>query len=175
MGASTPALVGGAANGDHRLTRWLPLEPRHQNGLARAGVRLKKDLLCGRRPTRFAATCFSFAGRSARLITRRCHPIARSDQALCGPEPWSGRCVTQRDFSKRSAAKVAVLCSAPEGTMEFCVSFLLCLDEGQQRTIGRRGRDANGASTADAGTADRGLRGGKIGCSKHETGTAALG
>jgi hypothetical protein len=58
MGASTPALVGGATNGDHRLTGWLPSEPGHQNGLARAGVRLKKDLLCERRPTRFAATRF---------------------------------------------------------------------------------------------------------------------
>src|SRR5216684_2583775 len=54
-------------------------------------------------------------------------------------------------------------------------SFLLCLDESQQRTIGRRGRDANGACTADRGTADRLLRGGKIGCREHETGTAALG
>ena len=68
-----------------------------------------------------------------------------------------------------------VLCSAPEATMEFCVSFLLRLDEGQQRTIGRRRRDANGASTVDTGTADRLLRGGKIGCCKHETCTAALG
>ena len=55
------------------------------------------------------------------------------------------------------------------------VSFLLCLDEGQQRTIGRRGRDANGASTADTGTADRLLHGGKIGCRQHEARTAALG
>jgi hypothetical protein len=58
MGVSTPALVGGAANADHRSTGWRPSEPRHQNGLARAGVRLKKDLLCERRPTRFAATRF---------------------------------------------------------------------------------------------------------------------
>ena len=51
----------------------------------------------------------------------------------------------------------------------------LRLDEGQQRTIGRRRRDANGGSTADTGTADRLLRGGKIGCRQHEAGTAALG
>ena len=78
-------------------------------------------------------------------------------------------------LAKRSAAKAEVLSSAPEGTMEFFVSVLLCLDEGQQRTIGRRGRDANGGCTADTGTADRLLRGGKIACRKHETGTAALG
>ena len=59
--------------------------------------------------------------------------------------------------------------------MEFSVNFLLRLDEGQQRAIGRRGRDANSTSTADIGTADRLLRGGKIGCRKHEAGTAALG
>jgi hypothetical protein len=175
MGASTPALVGGATNAHHRSTGWLSLEPRHQNGLACAGVRLKKDLLCERPPTRFAATRFSFVGRCGSLITRRRHPTPPSGQTLCRPEPWSGSCVTQRDFSKRSAAKAEVLCSTPEATMEFCVSFLLCLDEGQQRTIGRRGRDANGASAADTGTADRVLRGGKIGCRKHEAGTAALG
>src|SRR5712691_12440376 len=55
------------------------------------------------------------------------------------------------------------------------VSVLLCLDEGQQRTIGRRGRDANGGATADTGTADRLLRGGKVGCRQHEARTAALG
>jgi len=168
MGASTPALVGGATNGDRRSTGWLPSEPRHQNGLARAGVRLKKDLLCERRPTRLAATRFSFAGRCGSLITRRRRPTPPSDQALCRPEPW-------RNFSRRSAAKAEALCSAPEATMESCASFLLCLDEDQQRTIGCCGRDANGASTAGTGTADRGLRGGKIGCRKHEACAAAVG
>jgi hypothetical protein len=175
MGASTPALVGGATNGDHRLTGRLPSEPGHQNGLARAGVRLKKDLLCERRPTRFAATRF-FVCRSVWFGDHEALPPNTTVRSSPLPaRPWSGRCVIQRDFSKRSAAKAEVLCSAREGTMEFCVSFLLCLDEGQQRTIGRRGRDANGASAADTGTADRLLRGGKIGCRKHEAGTAALG
>jgi hypothetical protein len=175
MGASTPALVGGATNGDHRLTGWLPSEPGHQNGLARAGVRLKKDLLCERRPTRFAATRF-FVCRSVWFGDHEALPPNTTVRSSPLPaRPWSGRCVIQRDFSKRSAAKAEVLCSTPEATMEFCVSFLLCLDEGQQRTIGRRGRDANGASAADTGTADRLLRGGKIGCRKHEACTAALG
>jgi len=175
MGASTPALVGGATNGDHRLTGWLPSEPGHQNGLARAGVRLKKDLLCERRPTRFAATRF-FVCRSVWFGDHEALPPNTTFRSSPLPaRPWSGRCVIQRDFSKRSAAKAEVLCSAREGTMEFCVNFLLCLDEGQQRTVGRRWRDANGASAADSGTADRLLRGGKIGCRKHEACTAALG
>jgi hypothetical protein len=175
IGASTPALVDGATNGDRCSTGWLPSEPPHQNGLARARVRLKKDLLCEHRPTRFAATRFSFAGRCGSLITRRCHLTPPSDHALCRPDHGRGALRDTAGFLKSFGYEAEVLCSAPEATMEFCVNFLLRFDEGQQRTIGRRGRDANGVSAVDTGTADRLFRGGKIRCRKHEAGTAALG
>ncbi len=45
------------------------------------------------------------------------------------------------------------------------ISFLLCLDEGQQRAVG--GGDANRACAADAGTTDHLLRGGEIGSRQH--------
>jgi hypothetical protein len=74
IGASTPALVGGATSGDHRSTGWLPSEPRHQNGLARAGVRLKKDLLCERRPTR-CGNAFFVCRRSVWFVDRKALPL----------------------------------------------------------------------------------------------------
>ncbi len=66
------------------------------------------------------------------------------------------------DLARSAASEAEGLCSAPEATMEFCGSFLLCLDESQQRTIGCRGRDANSGATADTGTAEHLLCGGKI-------------
>ena len=104
--------------------------------------------------------------------------MSRNRPVVSQPTPriCCGTAIEKRFIlAKRSAAKAEVLSSAPEGTMEFCVSFLLSLDEGQQRTIGCRRRDANGGCTADTGTADRLLCFGKIGCRQHEAGAAALG
>ena len=58
IGASTPVLVGGATNGDQRSTGWLPSEPRHQNGLARSGARLKKDLFVRTSANTFCGNVF---------------------------------------------------------------------------------------------------------------------
>src|SRR6478752_370513 len=51
----------------------------------------------------------------------------------------------------------------------------LSLAENEQRTIGSLRCDANCVSAAEAGLADRLLRGGKVGGRKHKAGTAALG
>src|SRR5438105_10468307 len=55
------------------------------------------------------------------------------------------------------------------------IEMSLPVNEGQQCTVGSRRGDAESASTADAGAADRLLRSGEIGCRQHEACTAALG
>src|ERR1700687_1844010 len=88
--------------------------------------------------------------------------FARSAAECLTVRGWKASCLSRRNDGSTECARAPARLT------------LLCLDEDQQRAIGRGWCDANSACAADAGAADLLPGGGEIGCRKHEARSAAL-